>query len=194
MTVAKDKKSMRAAFFIALVLLISSAPALAAKPELAGQTVPSDQNQDGKVDHWEIYNTKGVRILVASDTNADGKADSWKHPIRAMLILREKDRNHDGSVDERMVTDFIYDKTLKIHRHLPLWREIDEDHDGKIDVYRVRGEQNPVPDRRGEAMDLSPWSEAKEAAIAKAQEDAAAKKSMESDNVQQMNARQALGF
>jgi len=192
MILMRSRKNLYSTLLWVSAVLVFATPVHAAKPDLAGKTVTVDQNKDGKIDHWEVYDSRGVRSLIASDTNADGQPDSWKHPIRGMLILREKDRNYDGRVDDRMVTDFIYDKTLKLHRHLPLWKELDEDYDGVIDAYRVRGEQNPIPDRCGQAIDPSHWSEAKEAAIVKAEEEASVKKSMESDNVLQMNARQAI--
>jgi hypothetical protein len=168
--------------------------AQAADPKLAGQTVPADQDKNGKPDHWVTYNAQGVRVLIASDTNADGRPDVWRHPIRAMMILREHDRNFDGRVDERQVTDFIYDRILKFSRHVYLWRESDDDYDGKIDTHKVRGEKEPKPDRRGQTIDPAPWSEAKEAAIAAQQpsRDAAAK-TAEKEQVAQMNARYSTG-
>jgi hypothetical protein len=166
--------------------------ALAANPELAGKTVPADQNKDGRPDHWVTYNANGVRALIASDTNADGKPDSWKHPIRGMMILKEKDRNFDGRVDDRQVTDFVYDKTLKFNRHLYQWREMDDDYDGVVDTYRVRGEKTPNPDRRGTKIDPTPWSEAKEAAIAKERAAQSSGGSVAKEQVLQMNARQAI--
>lgn len=188
---------MRCHFTVAAVccgILLSASQALAADPKLAGKTVPVDQDKNGKPDHWVTYNEKGVRVLIASDTNGDAKPDYWKHPIKAMMILREKDRNFDGRVDDRQVTDFIYDKVLKFNRHLYLWRESDDNYDGKVDVYKVRGEKEPKPDRRGQAIDPAPWSEVKEAALAAQQSQAAADRSPEKEQVAQMNARHSAGF
>lgn len=175
-----------------LLLMIVSTAALAANPELAGQTVSADQNKDGKPDHWITYNDKGVRVLISSDTNEDGKPDSWKHPIRGMMILKEKDLNFDGRVDDRQVSDFMYDKTLKFSRHLYLWRETDTNFDGVVDVYKIRGQRNPSPDHRGQKMDTTPWSEAKEAAIASERAAESAGKGAVAEQVRQMNARQAM--
>lgn len=172
-----------------LALVSASGTALAADPKLAGKTVPSDQDKNGKPDHWVTYDDRGVRALIASDTNGDQKPDSWKHPIRAMMILREKDRNFDGRVDDRQVTDLIYDKNLKFDRHLYLWKESDDNHDGTIDTYRVRGEKNPVPNRVGQKMDPLPWSFAKEAAAESEQQSRAAEKTVAGEQVRQMNAR-----
>jgi hypothetical protein len=173
------------------VFLMAAVPALAAKPELAGQTIPSDQNADRKPDHWESYDSRGVKVLVASDTNLDGKPDYWKHPIRAMMILRERDRNFDGRVDERSVTDFIYDRALKFNRHLSLWRESDDDFNGAIDVYKVRGEALPKPDRRGLQIDPAPWSIAKDAKTNSAKS-ADAATSLEKTQIDQMNLKQSM--
>ncbi|MBP9733936.1 MAG: hypothetical protein KBD07_06165 [Candidatus Omnitrophica bacterium] len=175
-----------------LLQMMTSTTALAANPELAGQTVAVDQSKDGKPDHWVTYNESGVRVLIASDTNQDGRPDYWKHPIRGMMILKEKDLNYDGRVDERQVTDFVYDRTLKISRHVYTWREADTDFDGVVDVYKVRGEKNPVPDHRGEKMDATPWSIAKEAAIEKERKASETSKSAEAEQVRQMNERQSL--
>lgn len=164
----------------------------AAKPELAGKTVPSDQSKDGKMDHWETYDSRGVKVLIASDTNQDGRPDYWKHPIHAMNILREKDRNYDGRIDQRQATDFIYDKVLKFQRHLYVWIESDDNFDGVIDVYRVRGVREPSPNRIGQKIDQTPWSSAKEAKIAVEKRKAAAEKTRAGEQVKQMNARQSM--
>jgi hypothetical protein len=181
--------------FLLAAVLLAAGPARdvwAADPALAGKTVPADQDKDGRPDHWVTYNANGVRALIASDTNGDGKPDSWKHPIRGMMILKEKDRNFDGRVDDRQVTDFVYDKTLKFNRHLYQWRETDDDFDGIVDTYRVRGEKTPNPDRRGTRIDPAPWSEAKEAAIAKERAAQSSGGSAAKEQVLQMNARQAI--
>jgi hypothetical protein len=175
-----------------LLLMMASTTALAANPELAGQTVTADQNKDGKPDHWITYNDKGVRVLISSDTNEDGKPDFWKHPIRGLMILKEKDLNFDGRVDDRQVSDFVYDKTLKFNRNLYVWREMDTNFDGVVDVYKVRGNKNPVPDHIREKMDTSPWSIAKEAAIEQERKASETSRSAEAEQVRQMNERQSL--
>ena len=182
-------------FVIALtgpLVMTASTAVFAANPDLAGQTVSADQNKDGKPDHWVTYNDEGVRVLIASDTNDDGKPDFWKHPIRGLMILKEKDLNFDGRVDDRQVSDFVYDKTLKFNRNLYVWREIDSNYDGVVDVYKVRGNKNPVPDHRGQKIDTSPWSIAKEAAMEQEQNASGGAKSAEAEQVRQMNARQAM--
>ncbi len=190
---SRFKKSAASAFLVLLTALnFASSAAQAADLKLAGKTVQADQDKDGKPDHWITYDSQGVRALIASDTNGDGKPDSWKHPLRGMTILRERDRNFDGRVDERQVTDFIYDKTLKFNRHLYIWKESDGNHDGVIDLYKVRGEKSPKPDRVGQKMDPSPWSEAKEAAAEAQRKLTDAENSAEVEQVRQMNARQGL--
>ena len=176
----------------AAVFLSVSAGALAADMKLAGKTVPVDLNNDGKTDHWKTYDARGVQVLVTKDTNHDGKPDSWLHPVRGMVIFREQDRNFDGRVDDRQTTDFIYDNVLKFSRHLYLWREADDNFDGVVDVYRVRGNKNPTPNHEGQKMDVTPWSEAKEAAAAQEQSKAASEKTASTEQVRQMNARQDL--
>lgn len=164
----------------------------AADKKLAGQTIASDQDKNGRPDHWTTYSASGVKVLIASDTNGDGRPDSWKHPLQALLILREKDLNFDGKVDDRQVTDFLYDKNLKFNRHMFVWREADENFDGKIDLYRVRGQKKPFPDKVGQSMDAAPWSEAKEASEEMSRLIAASEDTRTVDRVRQMNARQDL--
>lgn len=184
-----DRRYVAAAILAGMMSALFGGPAFAADPKLAGQTVPADQDRDGRPDHWITYNDNGVRVLISSDTNGDGKPDYWKHPIRGLMILKERDTNFDGRVDDRQVSDFIYDKALKINRNLYLWRETDTDFDGTVDVYKVRGNKNPVPDHRGQKMDVTPWSVSKEAAQEQAK---AAAGSVEMEQVRQMNARQAM--
>lgn len=191
-----DHHFFSAAVLIAGLGVVIIPAAHAANPKLAGQTIASDQDKNGKPDHWETYDSRGVKVLVASDTNNDGKPDYWKHPIRGMMLLREKDRNHDGAVDDRQVTDFIYDKTLKFNRHLYVTREADENYDGKIDLYRVRGERKPVPDKTGQLMDAAPWSVEKDAAERNGTTTKRARQSgadKVEELVRQMNARQDMG-
>lgn len=192
MTIPRLDRISGAMFCAVLAVSVSCGAVFAADPELAGKTIQADQNKDGKTDRWITYNSNGVRALVAADADGDGVPESWSHPIRGLMILREKDRNKDGRVDERMVTDFIHDNTLKFGRHLPLWRESDDNFDGVIDVYKVRGEKAPSPDRRGQKMDTTHWTEAKEAAIERERSAADAGNSKGAEQVRQMNARQDM--
>lgn len=183
---------MTSALVSCALLMLIPAVAGAADKKPAGQIVASDQDKNGKPDHWQTYDSDGRSILVASDTNQDGKPDYWKHPVRGLVILRERDRNFDGKVDDRQLTDFIYDSTLKFNRHLPLWHELDGNFDGTIDMYRVRGQKKPLPDRTGQPIDPAPWSEAKEISKTSDRRLSQAEKTITREQVRQMNARHEL--
>jgi len=86
-----------------------------------------DRDEDGKVDHWEYYDDKGLvekvgmsrrdnglpdvwafagkdgksvaRIDVSSTSNME-KIDRWEHYYAAALIAAEEDTNGDGRIDK----------------------------------------------------------------------------------------------
>ncbi len=114
-----------------------------------------DHNYDGVWETIYYYNSKGMRRRGETDKNGDGKPDYWRFFERSQAILKEYDLNFDGKVDKRQLTSFQYHRATKMHRHLYIWYEADTDFDGIIDVYKVRGEREPKPDKKGQEIDTS---------------------------------------
>lgn len=124
-----------------------------------------DSNGDGKTDAWYYYNDKGVLTYVVADTNKDGQPDTVRRFLKGRnLVLREYDRNFDGKIDKRVLTQWDPNLTISVPNgnkmtriprpgYVALWTEEDNNYDGKIDVYKERGNKNPDQKRIGQPMD-----------------------------------------
>lgn len=122
-----------------------------------------DRDFDGKVDTWTQYDDKGMTLRTAKDTNMDGKADYFKQMVRGRdLIIKEYDRNHDGKIDRRIMSEWDPNKKMSIFTNklesiaMPgyrnVWREEDNDFDGKIDAYWERKKPDAGKDKIGKPI------------------------------------------
>lgn len=142
------------AWFLALVFL---------RPVLlfaAPRTERADENT------WFTYDDQGELKIVAKDTNKDGKPDSFTTFLKGRnLVLRESDRNFDGKIDRRWLTQWNAGRRLPlglinnrleyvtVPGYTTLWSEEDNDFDGKIDAVTERGNQNASKERIGKPID-----------------------------------------
>lgn len=112
-----------------------------------------DYDGDGRPETWIYFDVNEKVRRRARDKNSDGKPDHWYYQLETREQdrgqIREYDKNYDGKVDKREMTLFQLNKTTKAHQHIWQWKEEDKDFDGVIDLYRVRGEKNPQPDKTG---------------------------------------------
>jgi hypothetical protein len=121
------------------------------------QLQKDDRDHDGRIDRWSYYSAAGVLYRIAHDRNLDGEPDSFKYMEKGRdIVLREDDKNYDGNIDRRSLTEWAYMKNTKTHGYRYIWTEQDNDFDGIIDKYRVRGEKNPVPNKMGSNIALTP--------------------------------------
>ncbi len=129
----------------------------------------SDSDFDGVIDTWQQYDSAGNLKTSARDTNKDGKPDVFLEFLKGRnLVLRESDRNFDGKIDRRWLTQWDPSKRLMtgmsnnrpqyslVPGYITLWAEEDNNFDGKIDAYTERGNQNPPKDRLGKPMEHKP--------------------------------------
>lgn len=157
-------KWLRSASLLAAALLLAT-PLLAAP-----KTETKDADGDGKIDQWFQYDEAGHLKTTAKDTNQDGNPDTFTEMLKGRaLVLRESDRNFDGRVDRRWLTEWDANKRLMtgmsrnntpqytiVPGYKTLWSEEDNDFDGKIDVYQERGNQNPSQERIGRSISSKP--------------------------------------
>ena len=90
-----------AAVLVLLVIVLRQAAEnrRASRMEAADQTSETDENHDGRPDHFYIYRN-GVIATAHIDRNADGKIDAWEFYDREGKIERmELDENFDGRPD-----------------------------------------------------------------------------------------------
>lgn len=115
-----------------------------------------DYNGDGKPETWVYFDVNEKVRRRARDKNLDGKPDHWYYQLETREQergqIREYDKNFDGKVDKREMTLFQFRKAIGTQDHVWQWKEEDKDFDGLIDVYRIRGEKNPKPNKVGTKM------------------------------------------
>ncbi len=98
---------------------------LAAASLLAAELRTSDENGDGKPDHWFVV-VNGDVVEYRADTNYDGRIDALvKYAGADRLDYEEYDYNLDGAMD-----DFYFYEGGQLSR-----REVDSNFDGRIDLW-----------------------------------------------------------
>lgn len=141
---------------------------LAASSSFAAQKAETaDEDKDGKIDAWFKYDKEGHLKSTARDTNKDERPDYFSEMLKGRnVVLRESDRNFDGRIDRRWLTQWDPNKRMitgMTSNHLPqytvvpgyitVWSEEDNDYDGKIDVYTERGNKNPSQEKIGKRIE-----------------------------------------
>ena len=152
---------LRTIFFVGVFALFLTVPLFAAPKSEA-----LDEDKDGKIDAWFKYDNEGHLKKTARDTNKDGIPDTFTEmPKGRNLVLRESDRNFDGQIDRRWLTEWDPNKRLMtgmnrnnipqytaVPGYVTLWAEEDNDFDGKIDVFHEKGNKNPSKERLGKPI------------------------------------------
>jgi hypothetical protein len=104
--------------------IISLGLVLAAASALAAELRTSDENGDGRPDHWFVI-ANGEVVEYRADTDFDGRVDALvKYAGGDRLAYEEYDYNLDGAMD-----DFYFYEGGKLKR-----REVDSNFDGKVDL------------------------------------------------------------
>ena len=103
----------------------------------------TDTDFNGTEDTWAFYDAKGHLMGNARDTNNDGKPDQFRQLLRGRdLILREFDRNFDGKIDMKKVSEWgIVRRATNqppVPSYVTLEREEDNNYDGLVDSYYYR--------------------------------------------------------
>lgn len=119
-----------------------------------------DADFDGKTDKWNYYDEKGNLVYIVMDTNKDGIGDTVRQFVKGRnLVLREYDRNFDGKVDKRALTQWDPDKKIVVPDgnrmnkiptpgYITLWTDEDNNYDGKIDKHYERGGDAGAPSEK----------------------------------------------
>jgi hypothetical protein len=94
-----------------------------------------------------------------TDTNQDGRTDQVKTFLKGrQLVLTEFDRNFDGKVDRRKLSQWGMKRLVPGEPPIPgyetLFVEEDNNFDGKIDVYREKGNKN-ASKKIGQPIDVN---------------------------------------
>ncbi len=85
--------------------------------------------------------------ITAKDTNGDGKPDQFKQFLKGRsLVLHEYDRNFDGKIDMRKLSEWAMIRPVPGESPLPGYRTVrreeDNDFDGIVDVYYDRNDKD----------------------------------------------------
>lgn len=97
--------------------------------------IKMDRNNDGKIDHIEIYDDKGTIIKVGNDTAGDGKINEWIYYENGIPVKGEKDLTGSGKPNMTL----YYDNKGQITKS-----EADTNNDGKIDEWVYYENGKPV--------------------------------------------------
>ncbi len=105
-------------------IIIALGLALAAASAWAAELRTSDENGDGKPDHWFVIEN-GEVVEYRADANFDGRVDALtRYAGPDKLAYEEYDYNLDGVMD-----DFYYYENGKLVK-----REVDSNFDGRVDL------------------------------------------------------------
>ncbi|MEI8176358.1 MAG: hypothetical protein WCG78_05780 [Candidatus Omnitrophota bacterium] len=106
-----------------------------ASQQFKPREVKMDRNHDGKVDHIEIYDEKGVIVKVENDTKGDGKINEWVTYENGIPVKGEKDINGSGKPNMTL----FYDAKGQVTKS-----EADINGDGKVDEWVYYENGKPV--------------------------------------------------
>jgi antitoxin component YwqK of YwqJK toxin-antitoxin module len=103
--------------------------------QLKPKEIKMDRNHDGKVDHIEIYDAKGIISKIENDTKGDGKIDEWVYYENEIPVKAERDLTGSGKPNMTL----FYDNKGHVIRS-----EADTKGDGKIDERVYYENDKPV--------------------------------------------------
>ena len=177
--------------------------------QASSREVWKDQDKAGFKEKHLFLDGKGKLLQKTKDTNADGKPDEYSsYPQGSRnFVLKELDRNFDGKIDKRSLSQWDPNKGISIWDgkriiktpvpgYSPIWKEGDNDFDGIIDTYHEKKQKNetaaPPKNKVGQAIDIRPMTVSAQDGVEKTAKEAGPQPSQEQERIDQLNQKMGL--